>query len=90
MARNGKAKEGSSSQSEPSAVVGGMMSTLNRLSTSFAKSQLWKQRNKLKERSTVNMDGDELKIHREALYLIQRYLQFAQANEAAVEDEDDE
>jgi hypothetical protein len=36
------------------------------------------------------MDGEELKIYREALQLIQKYLQFAQANEAAVEYEDDE
>jgi hypothetical protein len=33
----GKANEGSSSQSESSTVVGDMMSTLKRLSTSFAK-----------------------------------------------------
>jgi hypothetical protein len=36
------------------------------------------------------MDKEELKIHHEALQLIQRYLQFAQANEATIQDEDDE
>jgi hypothetical protein len=40
--QNGKAKEGSSSQSESSSTVSGMMSTLKRLSTSCAKAQLWK------------------------------------------------
>jgi hypothetical protein len=67
-----------------------MMSTLKKSSTTFAKLQLWKQWNKLKDRSTVNMDKEELKIHHEALQLIQRYLQFAQANEATIQDEDDE
>jgi hypothetical protein len=89
-AQKGKANEGSSSQSESSSAVDGMMSTLKRLSTSCAKAQLWKQWNKLKNRSTVNMDEEELKIHRKALQLIQKDLQFAQANKAAVEDEDDE
>jgi hypothetical protein len=36
------------------------------------------------------MDDKELKIHYEALRLIQRDLQFIQANEVAIEDEDDE
>jgi hypothetical protein len=36
------------------------------------------------------MDEEELKIHRETLQLIQIDLQFAQANEAAIEGEDDE
>jgi hypothetical protein len=39
---NGKGKEDSSCQSESSSTVGGMMSTLKRVSTSFAKAQLWK------------------------------------------------
>jgi hypothetical protein len=47
-ARKAKAKEGSSSQSESSTVVGDMMSTLKRLSISFNKAQLCKQWNKLK------------------------------------------
>jgi hypothetical protein len=38
----GKEKEVSSSQSKSSPVVGVMMSTLNKLSTSFIKAQLWK------------------------------------------------
>jgi hypothetical protein len=37
VVRKGKGKEGSSSQSEFSSVVGGIMSTLKKLSTSFAK-----------------------------------------------------
>jgi hypothetical protein len=36
------------------------------------------------------MDDEELKIHREAIQLIQRDLQFVQANEVVVENEDDE
>jgi hypothetical protein len=90
MARKGTGNEGSSSQSESSSTVGDMMPTLKKLSISFAKAQLWKQWNKLKDHSTVNMDEKELKIHREALQLIQKDLQFTQANEVAVEDEDDE
>jgi hypothetical protein len=45
---------------------------------------------KLKDHFTTNMDEKELKIHRETLQLIQRDLQFSQAKEVAVEDEDDE
>jgi hypothetical protein len=89
-AREGKANEGSSGQSEASSVVDGMMSTLKKLNTSFAKAQLWKQCNKFKERSTIDMDGEELQTHREAFGLIQKDLQFAQAIEAAIKDEDDE
>jgi hypothetical protein len=36
------------------------------------------------------MDEEELKIHRETFQLIQRNLPFAQANEATIEDEDDD
>jgi hypothetical protein len=70
--------------------VGGMMPTLKMLSTLFAKVQLWKQWNKLKDRFTTNMDNEELKIHRATLQLIQKDLQFIQANEVAVKGEDDE
>jgi hypothetical protein len=42
------------------AAMSGMMSTLKKLSTSFAKAQLWRQWNKLKEHSTVNMGEEEL------------------------------
>jgi hypothetical protein len=38
--KNLKGKEDSSSQMESSSVVGGIMSTLNKLSTSFAKAQM--------------------------------------------------
>jgi hypothetical protein len=37
VARKGKGKEGLSSQSESSSTVGGIMSTLKKLSTSFGK-----------------------------------------------------
>jgi hypothetical protein len=70
--------------------VADTVSTLKKSSTSFAKAQLWKHCNKLKEYSTVNMDEEELQIHREALRLIQKDLKFTQANEAVVEDDDDE
>jgi hypothetical protein len=39
-AQKGKEKEGSSSQSESSSIVGGIMSTLKKLSTSFTKAQI--------------------------------------------------
>jgi hypothetical protein len=68
--RKGRAKEGSSSQSESSAALGVMTSTLKKLNTSFGKAQLWKQWNKLKDCSTANMDEKELKIHRVTLQLI--------------------
>jgi hypothetical protein len=48
---------------------------------------MWKQWNKRKDCSTVNMNEEELKIYRETLQIIQRDLQFAQANEAVIEDE---
>jgi hypothetical protein len=54
------------------------MSTLNKLGTSFAKEQLWKQYNKISDPPTTNMDKKELKSHREALRLIQRDLYFSQ------------
>jgi hypothetical protein len=40
VAREGKEKEVSSSQSESSSAIGDMMSTLKKLSTSFTKTQL--------------------------------------------------
>jgi hypothetical protein len=80
VVRKGKAKERLSSQSNSSSSVGGMMSTLMRLSTSFTKLQLWKQWNKLNDCFTVNMDEEELRIHHDALQLIQSDLQVAQTN----------
>jgi hypothetical protein len=65
-----------SSQSESSSVMCGIMSTLKKLSASFTKSQMWKQYNKLRYRSTVNVDDEALVSHREALRLIERDLQF--------------
>jgi hypothetical protein len=83
-------KEGSSSQSESSSAMGGNISTLKKLSTSFTKAQLWKQYNKLRYHFTVNMDDEELMCHREALRLIEKDLQFVTQNAAGVQDEDDE
>jgi hypothetical protein len=76
-ARKGKGKEDSSSQSESSSVMGDIMSTLKKLRTSFTNAQMWKQYNKLRDRSTVNMDDEELASHREALRLIEKDLHFA-------------
>jgi hypothetical protein len=85
----GKEKKDSSSQNESSTAVGSMMSTLERLSTLFAKAQLWKQWNKLNDCSTTNMDEEKLKIYHEPLQLIQIDLQFTQANKSTVENGDD-
>jgi hypothetical protein len=57
------------------------MSTLNKLSTSFTKTRMLKQYNNLRNRSTINMDDEELTSHRETLRLIEKGLQF--------QDEDD-
>jgi hypothetical protein len=55
-ARKAKGKASSSSQSEhDSSAMGDMLSTL-KMSTTFAKVQLWKKWNKLKECSTADMD----------------------------------
>jgi hypothetical protein len=43
--------------------MGNMLSTLKKMNTTFAKVQLWKQWKKLKERSTADMDEEELKNH---------------------------
>jgi hypothetical protein len=88
-----KGKANSSNQSETLFVVGGMMTTLKKLSTSFVKTQLWKQWNKLKDRSTMNMDEDELKNHCLALKLLEKDLNFAEAaahEEEDVDEKDDE
>jgi hypothetical protein len=42
------------------------MPTLKKLSTSFAKAQMWKQYNKLQNHSTMNMDEEALENHCEA------------------------
>jgi hypothetical protein len=89
-ARKEKGKEGSSSQSESSFIIGDIMSTLKKLSTSFTKAQMWKQYNKFRNRSTVNMDDEELTSHRETLRLIEKDLHFATRNVAEVQNEGDE
>jgi hypothetical protein len=60
------------------------MSILKKLSTSFAKAQMWKQYNKLQDYSITNMDDETLESHREALRLIEKGLQFATQNVAEV------
>jgi hypothetical protein len=70
--------------------MGDIMSTLKKLSTSFTKAQMWKQYNKFWNRSTVNMDDEELTSHREALRLIEKDLHFATRNVAEVQNEGDE
>jgi hypothetical protein len=87
----GEAEEKLSNQNELSSTVGGMMSTLKRLGTSFAKVQLWKQWNKLKDHSTANMEEEELKNHHLALKLLEKDFNFAEAHkEETVDEEDDE
>jgi hypothetical protein len=65
--RKGKGKEDSSSQSRSSSAMIGIMSTLNKLVTSFIRVQIWRQHNKLRMANTVDMDAKELVSHREAL-----------------------
>jgi hypothetical protein len=60
------------------------MSTLKNLITSFVKTQMWKQDNKLNDRSTVNMDDEDLESHHEAVRLIKIDLQFATRNATEV------
>jgi hypothetical protein len=47
--------------------MGGIISTLKKLGTSFIKVQMQKQYNKLCEVNTTDMDAEELASHREAL-----------------------
>jgi hypothetical protein len=70
--------------------MGGIMSTLKKLCTSFTRAQIWKQCNKLCTVNTVDMDAEELVTHREALRLIKNDLNFVTQNAADVQDEDDE
>jgi hypothetical protein len=90
VARKGKWKEGSSSQSGSSSSMDVIMSTLKKLVTSFIRAQMWKQYNKLREVNTADMDVEELVSHREALRLIKKDLNFATKNAAKVQEEDDE
>jgi hypothetical protein len=46
--------------------------------------------NLLRDRFTVNMDEEELMIHRETLRLIEKDIHFVTRNAAEVQDEDDE
>jgi hypothetical protein len=64
--------------------MGGIMSTLKKLGTSFTRAQMWKQYNKLHEANTADMDAEELASHREALRVIEMDLNFATQNTAEV------
>ena len=88
--RKEKGKEDSSSQSGSSSAMGGIISTLKKLCTSFTRAQIWKQCNKLYTTNTADLDAEELVTHREALRLIKNDLNFATQNVTEVQDEDDE
>jgi hypothetical protein len=83
-AQKGKGKEDSSSQSGSSSVMGGIISTLNKLGTSFTRAHMWKQYNKLCETNTADMDVKELTSHQETLRLIKKDINFATQNAAEV------
>jgi hypothetical protein len=89
-ARKEKWKEDSSSQSGSSSAMGGIMSTLKKLGTSFIRAQIWKQYSKLHEANTMDMDTEELTSHWETLRLIKKDLNFVTQNATEVQDEDDE
>jgi hypothetical protein len=77
VTRKGKEKEDSSSQSGSSSAMGGIMSTLKKLGTSFTRAQMWKQYNKILEANTADIDAEELASHQETLRLIKKDLNFA-------------
>jgi hypothetical protein len=85
-----KGKKDSSSKNGSSSLMGGIMSTLRKVDTSFTKTQMWKQYNKLRETNTANMDVEELARHRETLRLIKKDLNFTTQNAEKVQDKDDE
>jgi hypothetical protein len=89
-ARKGKWKKNSSSQNGSSFTMCCIISTLKKLDTLFTKAQMWKQYNKHREASTVDMDVEEFVGHREALRLIKIDFNFATQNAVEVHDEDDE
>jgi hypothetical protein len=88
-ARKGKGMEDSSSQSGSSSAMGGNISTLKNLDTSFTRAQIWKQHNKLRAANTTDMDAEELMTHQEALRLIKNNLNFATQNATEVQDDDE-
>jgi hypothetical protein len=90
IARKGKGKEGSSSQSRSSYSIGGIMSTLKKLGTSFTMVPMWKQYNKFYETNTADMDAEELMSHQKTLRLIKKDLNFVTQNVMEVQDKDDE
>jgi hypothetical protein len=79
-----KGKEDSSSQNMSSFSMGGIMSNLKKLGTSFNRAQMWKQNNKLRDVNTEDMDAEKLVSHREALRLIKKDLNFANQNTVEV------
>jgi hypothetical protein len=89
-ARKEKGKEDLSSQSGSSSAICGIMSTLNKLDTSFTIAQMWKQYNKLRTANTVDIDVEELVTHQEALRLIRKDLNFVTQNTTEVQHKYDE
>jgi hypothetical protein len=89
VARKEKGKEDSNSQNRSSSAMGGIMSTLKKLVTSFIRAQMWKQYNKLCEVNTAAMNVEELVSYREALKLIKKDLNFVFQNVADVQNDDD-
>lgn len=87
-ARKAKGKGGSSSQGgSESSGGGGMFKSLCKVTKQFAKAQLWKQWNKLKDRSTDNMTDAEKKVHQRALKRLEKDLQLDE-DESEVEEEE--
>jgi hypothetical protein len=79
-AQKGKGKEDSSSKSGSSSVIDDIMSTLEKLGTSFSRAQMWKQYNKLCTMNTIDMDVEELMTHWETLRFIKKDINFATQN----------
>jgi hypothetical protein len=90
VTRKGKRKEDSSSQSGSSSVMGDIMSPVKKLVTSFIRTHMWKQYNKLREANTTDMYVEKLMSHRKTLRVIKKDFNFATQNAAEVQGEDDE
>jgi hypothetical protein len=72
----GKRKENLSSQSGSFSTMNDIMSTPKKLGTSFTRTQIYKQYNKLRTANIADMDAKELTTHHEALRLIIKDLNF--------------
>jgi hypothetical protein len=90
VTRKGKRKEDLSSQSGSFSVMCDIMSPVKKLVTSFIRTHMWKQYNKLRKTNTTDMYAEELISHRETLRVIKKDFNFATQNAAEVQGEDDE